>query len=173
MIRLVLAMAVIAAAAMALPANVAHGQGSVPDRPTGLSVSSSSHDAVTLTWDDPEDDTITGYQALRRSRDGTDYGDGLGAAEFVAIVDDTGSSATRYTDASVTPRSRYVYRVKARNTEGLSDRSVYLNVETPEDPFEDSGQTCPGPGSYGRGRFGRADGGGIHDGGLLRAVRRS
>ena len=57
-----------------------------------------SQDAVTLTWEDPEDDNITGYRVLRRSRDGAEYGDGLGTAEFVAINDVTGSSSTTYTE---------------------------------------------------------------------------
>ena len=89
---------------------------------------------MTLTWDDPGDSTIEGYQVLRRSRDGLEYGDGRGATEFVAIVDDTGSSATTYADTSVAARTRYVYRVKARNPQGLSERSSYTNAETPVAP---------------------------------------
>ena len=95
-----------------------------PAAPTGLAVSSAAHDSVALTWDDPSDSSITGYQVLRRSRDGDEYGDGRGAAEFVAIADDTGSSATTYTDTSVTARTRYIYRVKARNPRGLSEVSA-------------------------------------------------
>ena len=87
-----------------------------------------------MTWDDPGDGTIESYPVLRRFRDGSEYGDGLGAAAFVVIVDDTGSSAAAYTDTSVTARTRYVYRVKARNSEGLSDQSGYLGVETPDAP---------------------------------------
>ena len=34
--------------------------------PTGLSAAAVSHDTVTLTWDDPQDDAITGYVILRR-----------------------------------------------------------------------------------------------------------
>ena len=75
---------------------------SPPSRPTGLAATSVSHDSVTLSWDDPGDGSITGYQVLRRYRDGDEYGDGQGAAEFIAIVDDTGSAATTYTDTSVT-----------------------------------------------------------------------
>ena len=107
---------------------------SVPALPTGLTSTSVSHDSVTLSWDDPGDDTITGYQVLRRSRDGDQYGDGQGDEAFVAVIDDTGSTATIYTDTSVTARTRYVYRVKAINAEGMSERSTYLNVETPEEP---------------------------------------
>ena len=106
----------------------------VPARPTGLAASSVGHDNVTLGWDDPGDGTITGYQVLRRSRDGEEFGDGEGSPEFVAVADDTGSAWTTYTDTSVTVLTRYVYRVKARNSGGLSLRSSYLNVETSATP---------------------------------------
>ena len=109
-------------------------QSGVPDRPNGLTVSSFTHNSITLTWDDPGDSGITGYQVLRRSRDDEQYGDGKGASTFVAVVGDTGSSATTYTDTSVTAHSRYVYRVKARNSEGLGPRSSYVNVETSTAP---------------------------------------
>ena len=103
-----------------------------PAAPTGLSASVVFHDSITLTWDDPDDSSITGYQVLRRSRDGDEYGDGEGAKEFEVIADDTGSPATSYIDASVTPRTRYVYRVKLRNSGGLSEWSGSLNVQTPK-----------------------------------------
>ena len=40
----------------------------VTDQPTGLSATVVSHDAVTLAWDDPQDDAVTGYVILRRDR---------------------------------------------------------------------------------------------------------
>ena len=115
-----------------------------PSTPTGLAVSSASHDSVTLTWDDPGDSTIESYQVLRRSRDGSEYGDGLGDAEFVVIVDDTGSPATTYTDTSVAPRTRYVYGVKARNPHGLSGASSSANAETLEAPPDTPQSTIRG-----------------------------
>ena len=114
-----------------------------PAAPTGLSASAVSSDSVTLNWDDPGDSSITGYQALRRSRDSEEYGDGRGAAEFVSIVDDTGSAAATYTDTSVTPRTRYVYRVKAINSAGTSGQSNYVNVETPDAPTSPSPPAAP------------------------------
>ena len=125
-------MVVAVTAALLAPGAPAHAQATVPAQPSGLSVSASTHDSVTLAWNDPGDASITGHQVLRRSRDGGSHGDGEGAAEFVAIVDDTGSAATSYTDTSVTPHTRYVYRVKARNTAGLSPQSSYTNAETAE-----------------------------------------
>ena len=115
-------------------ANPAHAQGSLPVVPTGLTVLSSTHNSVALTWTDPSDSSITGYQILRRSVDRDQYGDGLGAPEFVVIHGDTGSAATTYTDSSVTARTRYVYRIKARNSAGLSSWSTFANAETGEAP---------------------------------------
>ena len=129
-----LAIALVAILSLAGTVNLLHAQTGVPDRPTGLTTSSVTHNSITLTWDDPGDSSITGYQVLRRSRDGEQYGDGEGASTFVAVVGDTGSSATTYTDTSVTAHTRYVYRVKARNSEGLGPRSSYVNVETSTAP---------------------------------------
>ena len=101
-----------------------------PEPPTGLEATSASYSSVALHWDDPGDATIESYQVLRRFRDGSEYGDGLGAPVFVVIVDDTGSAANTYTDTSVTPGTRYVYRIKARNAQGLSGTSSFANAET-------------------------------------------
>ena len=120
----------IAAVLIVLAGIPAHAQSSVPAMPTGLTAALIAHNGVTLTWDDPGDDSITGYQVLRRPVDGQTYGDGRGRSEFLAIVDDTGSSATTHTDTSVEARTKYVYRVKAINSFGISIKSRYANVET-------------------------------------------
>ena len=98
-----------------------------PARPTGLA-DEVSHDSVALRWDDPGDDTITGYQILRLNRAVDDLG------EFHVHTDDTGSATTGYVDRDVEGDSRYVYRIKARNGAGLSPRSTYFNADTPEEP---------------------------------------
>ena len=118
-----MALLLVAVCTLVASGSETRAQASVPAAPTGLTATTVSHDSITLSWDDPGDSSITGHQVLRRSRDGDEYGDGRGAAEFVAVVDDTGSSATTYTDTSVTARTRYVYRVKARNSHGLSEKS--------------------------------------------------
>ena len=105
-------------------------QGAAPAQPTGLEVTSEDFCSISISWDDPQDDSITGYQVLRRSRDGDSYGDGQGSSEFVPVVDDTGEADTEYTDDSVTPETRYVYWVKARNPAGLIERSSFANAET-------------------------------------------
>ena len=99
-----------------------------PGQPTGLT-GSAAHDAITLTWDDPGDDSITGYMILRRNRDADEQG------HFDELMADTGSAAATYTDNTVAAETRYTYRIKAINQHGLlSDRSRWFHVETPTGP---------------------------------------
>ena len=107
----------------------------VPDKPTGLSPSV-SHDTVTLTWDDPQDDAITGYVILRRDREIHPEG------TFVTITGDTGSTDTTYIDETVEPDKEYVYRIKAINEYGkVSERSDWVRGFTPAAPQPDSPAT--------------------------------
>ena len=98
-----------------------------PARPTGLS-STVSHDTVTLTWDDPNDDSITGYVILRRDKEIHEEG------TFVTVAPDTESAATTYTDDTVEPSKQYVYRIKAINAAGLSEISSWVRAYTPAAP---------------------------------------
>ena len=100
-----------------------------PERPQGLRAEV-SHDAVSLSWDDPGDATISGYQILRRDRDLSPVG------VFEVLVEDTGSAAAAYADRQVQPETRYNYRVKARNAAGLSRRSNFVRADTPAAPEE-------------------------------------
>ena len=107
---------------MSLPQQV-----DAPAQPQGLT-GTVAHDAVSLTWDDPGDAGITGYQILRRNRDVDAQG------QFRVHVDDTGSAATFYVDRDVAPETRYGYRIMARSAGGLSERSDYFNADTPAAP---------------------------------------
>ena len=99
----------------------------VPDKPTGLEAAA-THDSVTLTWDDPGDDSITGYVILRRVRENNTGGD------FSVLVADTGSVATTYTDDTVSAETRYTYRIKAINEHGTSERSSWFHIDIPAAP---------------------------------------
>ena len=105
-----------------------------PAQPQGLA-GTVAHDAVSLTWDDPGDATITSYQILRRDRALHDIGD------FQVHVSDTGSAAAAYIDRDVSPEGSYVYRIKARNAAGLSVRSDYFRADTPSAPVQNSPAT--------------------------------
>ena len=98
-----------------------------PAKPTGLSATV-SHDTVTLTWNNPNDDSITGYVILRRDKDIHQEG------TFVPVAPDTGTAETTYTDASIKPERRYVYRIKAINEHGLSEISSWVRATTPAAP---------------------------------------
>ena len=105
-----------------------------PARPQGLT-GTVAHDAVSLTWDDPGDASITGYQILRRDRALHDSGD------FQLHVNDTGSAAAAYIDRDVSPEGSYVYRIKARNAAGLGGRSGFFRADTPSAPAQNSPAT--------------------------------
>ena len=64
---------------------------------------------MVLTWDDPEDESITGYVVLRRVRVNDTGGD------FDVLVADTNTAALTYTDDTVAAGLTYTYRIKAIN----------------------------------------------------------
>ena len=124
-----LATSAVVAFLLAVPWSVSGQQSDqeVPARPTGLT-GTVSPEQVSLSWDDPGDSSITGYQVLRRNP-------AIQAKdEFTIVEDDTGSASASYTDTTVAPETRYFYRVKARNVHGLSERSGYVEATTPEEP---------------------------------------
>ena len=75
-----------------------------PDRPTGL-IASETHQAATLSWNDPGDASVTGYQILRRNKATTPVG-----GQYDVIQDDTSSAATTYVDTDVMPEGTGVPR---------------------------------------------------------------
>ena len=93
-----------------------------PPPPTNLTATVDADGSVTLSWDAPDDDSVTGYQVLRRRPP-------MGETTLEVYVDDTGNTDTTYTDRSVTADVRHVYRVKAINAAGLSEESNYVRVE--------------------------------------------
>ena len=99
----------------------------VPDKPRGLDATA-THGQVVLTWDDPEDDSITGYVILRRVRVNDTGGD------FSVLVANTGTAALTYTDDTVAAGLTYTYRIKAINQHGVSERSRWFHIDTPASP---------------------------------------
>ena len=132
-------LAVIAALAMAMLFSPVQAQeGSAPDKPRGLEATA-THDSVTLTWDDPQDDSITGYVILRRVRVNNTGGD------FSVLVSDTGTAALTYTDDTVAASLTYTYRIKAINEHGVSERSRWFHVDTPAAPEPEEEQAAEPP----------------------------
>ncbi len=117
----------------------------LPAMPTGLTVSSVTHNAVTIGWADPQDESITGYQILRRSRDGDTYGDGMGTREFMVIEEDTGTADTKFTDTTVEAGTKYIYQVRARNSVGIGEGSRNADAETQGSPAQPTRLTMVSP----------------------------
>ena len=132
-------LAVIAALAMAMLFSPVQAQeGSAPDKPRGLEATA-THDSVTLTWDDPQDDSITGYVILRRIPGVDPQG------HFNELVADTGTDATTYTDDTVSAETRYTYRIKAINGAGTSERSRWFHINVPAAPEPEEEQAAEPP----------------------------
>ena len=99
-------------------------QNDPPEAPTGLTASSTSHDRLTLTWDDPQDDSITGYQVLRGASEDT----------LSTLEPDTGNAGTEYTDGAAAAETTYFYAVTALSQDGNSAQSSAVSVTTPAEP---------------------------------------
>ena len=105
-----------------------------PAAPTALSATettSKGQTSVSLSWTAPEHSAITGYR-IRRGAD---------ADSLTALVQDTGDTATGYSDAAIETGNTYVYAVTALSLDGDSPRSATASVTraeaseiTPRDP---------------------------------------
>ena len=104
-----------------------------PGRPLKLKGVANADGTVTLSWEAPEDESVTGYQILRKRTS-------RGEQTLLVHVNDTGSTGTEYTDSEVTPDVLHAYRVKAINAAGVSKRSNVVRV-TPVEPEQPSGNT--------------------------------
>ena len=94
-----------------------------PPAPENLTALENADGSVTLSWDAPDDDSVTGYRILRRIPADGEYSLGI-------LVEDTGSGATSYTDTDVAAGTKYVYRVKAINEAGVGPRSRRVMITT-------------------------------------------
>ena len=95
-------------------------QGCVPEAPVSLGLSEVTGSSVTLSWTAPAHSATSGYRILR----GTD------AVSLSVIAPDTGSTATSYVDASVSPSTTYVYAVVALSAAGEGAPSVSASATT-------------------------------------------
>ena len=105
----------VVAALLIVPLAV-HAQ-SVPNAPTGLTATPGDGQ-VTLSWDDPGDTTITGYQAS--SDDGTSY----------SVIGGSDANTISHTVDDLTNGTEYTFKVRAVNEAGTGAASAAVN-ETP------------------------------------------
>ena len=132
----------------ATAAVVGAGPTEPPAKPRTLRATEVSHDKVTLTWRDPQDNTITGYMILRRDKDIHEEG------TFETVEANTGTAETTYTDTSVYPEKRYVYRIKAINAYDESEISSWVRAYTPAAPATENTPATGEPTINGTARVG-------------------
>ena len=88
---------------------------SEPDAPGGLVVQAESHNSIKLSWNEQSADTAAaptnGYRIDKSDDEG---------GTWTTLVADTGSTATVYTDSSLSPEMTRHYRVYAINSVGTS-----------------------------------------------------
>ena len=108
----------------------------VPAAPSLIGTAVTPEGHVTLLWQDPEDDSITGYRVLR----------GPDAESLAVIREDTGSSAISYTDTEPPSGQTHAYAVEARNAAGLSPMSNTRTATVPaSEPDEEDHQDIVPP----------------------------
>ena len=76
---------------------------------------------VTIGWDAPKDESITGYRITRR----VEWGD------EETVMTDTGRGVTEWADTRVSPNTAYAYRLQALRGGQPGSRSPYLLALTP------------------------------------------
>ncbi len=89
--------------------------------PTNLLVTGTTHNSVTLSWDDTNDDRATGYTILCRD-------------DLYICIFDTGSSDTTHVVEHLSPDTAYVFRVIAINDFIHSEHSNFVRVATDSTP---------------------------------------
>ena len=100
-----------------------------PAAPTGLRTLTTDQE-ITLVWDDPADDSITGYEVWR----------GPKASSLQVLAADTGSTSNSYLDDTVEAETTYHYAINAINPDGTSLQSETISATTqasPELPAEE------------------------------------
>ena len=94
-----------------------------PGAPAGLLARATSNQ-VTLEWDDPGDDSITGYQVWR----------GPKSSGLKVLVADTGSADNSHVDDTVTAETTYHYAINAINADGTGQQSDTISATTQAPP---------------------------------------
>ena len=95
--------------------------GDAPAAPTALSADEATvkgQTSIALSWTAPSHDALTGYRIWR----------GADADSLNALVQDTGDTATGYSDATTEADNIYVYAVTALSLDGDSPRSATTSI---------------------------------------------
>ena len=103
-----------------------------PPPPDNVRAVTQESGAVELTWEAPQDGTVTGYRIERR-RAGQQRSDGR-PRDNHTLVEDTGSADTGYTDQTAEKGVEHEYRVSARNESGPGEVSDWVKAVPEEEP---------------------------------------
>ena len=90
---------------------------------------------IEVTWDDPNDPTIIGYQITQIDEDDSE----------IVLVENTQSASTSFIDNFTIPDRTVKYGVRAISPLGMSDQAISLTGRRDSShmlPF--AGYTCPG-----------------------------
>ena len=103
----------------------------VPAAPTGLRATTGNAQ-ITLTWDNPDNPTITRWQVQQKQGDGS-YG---------AWIDLPDSNATSYTVTGLTNGTLYSFRIRAVNAAGPGVQSEEVTATPLQPPLKPTGLTA-------------------------------
>ena len=95
--------------------------GDAPAAPAALSAEEATvkgQTSIALSWTAPSHDALTGYRIWR----------GADADSLAKLVEDTGDTATGYSDAATEADNTYVYAVTALSLDGDSPRSATTSI---------------------------------------------
>ncbi len=98
----------------------------LPDAPTGL-VGATASGQVTLSWDDPDDDSITGYEY----RVGTTSGGVTSWDPDWTGIADSDDTTTSHTATGLVDGTTYTFEVRAANTSGHSTTASVTATPAP------------------------------------------
>ena len=108
-----------------------------PAAPTSLTASSSTPNAVDLSWTDSTSSNVTSYKIYRGVPGEVDWRDARMVVELT-------STATNYSDIAVTPKTTYAYRVMAvadNGMHGITTEAVAATTAGLDFPFMDDGES--------------------------------
>ena len=113
-----------------------------PAKPSNLTFVASNANTVKLSWNNPNDDSITGYKILCRTP--------ATESSLKTCIENTGTVSNSYTVDDLKSNTVYVFRVIALNESGESPRSNFVKLLTigepvPSNPVKSSTITSEPP----------------------------